>query len=99
MVTKTALDFFFFDSEYTAIKTAEIALKKTCQDSFWLTHAKIICPIRLLDLRGGSTYVILNTLYCEGLDIFDSSMTIYALHGSSKFKTVKHIFFSVTGRK
>lgn len=84
---------FFYDSESTTIKTAELAMKRHNKTEFWLATASVIKPLRLLDLRGGATLVILNNLYVNGIDVFRSSLTTTGLKDSDQLRTLESLYY------
>lgn len=84
---------FFYDSESTTIKTAELAMKRHNKTEFWLTTASVIKHLRLLDLRGGATLVILNNLYVNGIDVFRSSLTTTGLKDSDQLRTLESLYY------
>ena len=86
---------FFYDSESTTIKTAEQAMKSHDKTEFWLTTAFVNNPIRLLDLRGGATLVIFNNLFVNGIDVFNSPLTITGLKDSVPLKAIESIYFDL----
>lgn len=84
---------FFFDSEIAAIKTAEQALRRYKKEEFWLTKSVVNEPLALLDLRGGATLVILNNLYVNGIDVFNSPLTLTGLPESAPLKSLEPLYY------
>ena len=84
---------FFYNSESTTIKTAEIAMKRRNKTEFWLTTAYVAKSIRLLDLRGGATLVILNNLFVNGIDVFNSPLSITGLPESAPLKSLEPLYY------
>ncbi|HBN62620.1 MAG TPA: hypothetical protein DD424_01810 [Porphyromonadaceae bacterium] len=84
---------FFYETESTTIKTAERALERHNKTEFWLTTAYVDKPLQLLDLRGGATLVILNNLYVNGIDVFNSPLTITGLKDSIPLKVLEPLYY------
>lgn len=84
---------FFYDSESTTIKTAERALERHNKTEFWLTTAYVDKPLQLLDLRGGATLVILNNLYINGIDVFNSPLSLTGLPESAPLKSLEPLYY------
>lgn len=83
---------FLFDSETVAIKIAEKALNRHGKTEFWLTRTFVKEPLRLLDLTGGSTLVMLANLFNHEIDVFNNGLTITGRHNSPKMETIEPIF-------
>ena len=84
---------FFYDSESTTIKTAELAMKRHNKTEFWLTTASVTKPLQLLDLRGGATLVILNNIFVNGIDMFGSPLTTTGLKDSIPLKALEPLYY------
>lgn len=84
---------FFYDSESTTIKTAERALERHNKTEFWLTTAYVDKPLQFLDLRGGATLVILNNLYVNGIDVFNSPLSLTGLPESAPLKSLEPLYY------
>ena len=84
---------FFYETESTTIKTAERALERHNKTEFWLTTAYVNKPLQLLDLRGGATLVILNNLFVNGIDVFNSPLSLTGLPESAPLKSLEPLYY------
>lgn len=84
--------YFFFENKDITIRTAHKAIDTHSKDGFWLTTATVTGTIRLLDLRGGSTLAMLNTLLCTYPNIFNTRLTTSGKPDSSELSTLQPLF-------
>lgn len=84
---------FFYESDITTIKTAELAMSRNNKTEFWLTIAHVAKPLHLLDLRGGETLVILNNLFVNGIDVFNSPLSLTGLPESAPLKSLEPLYY------
>lgn len=85
--------FFFFDSKYQAVKTAEIAVKKHpgCK-GIWITECVTFDNIQLLELRYEKSTGCMMSILEEGIDIFNER---YHKFGKNECNDFSHMRQSV----
>lgn len=83
--------FFFFENKFVTYMTADKAMSNKYTE-FWLTKTKIKESLNLLDLRGGGTIAMLNTLFYNGINIFVDDMYIQNCNEEIKFSDLKEDF-------
>ena len=92
----TAGLFFFFDNKKTAMFTADMAMGRLGKAEFWLTSTTTKEEANLLDLRGGATLAMMNSLRCAGIDIFNQNMTVSGMEDdTTPLSSLGTLFFCV----
>lgn len=80
--------YYFFDNKETAILTGDSSIKDQNRD-VWITSTHPIRDLLLLDLRGGSTLVMLNILQILDPNFFNRGFTINGKQNDTKIKTLE----------
>lgn len=88
--------FFFFENKDTAILTAKRGIEQAKFNEFWLTTTMLTEAVNLLDLRGGSTFAMLHTIFSVDTNHITLNLTFTGMQDdSSKFEKLEELHMAL----